>query len=464
MDTYGVLTQIFQPYFYYSIVILVASFICIKLFTYFCPTVPSKIKSLLYLIPLMAPLLVMAIYIPSNIIRPGLLQVTSGTATTAPSTLQAAPITAANVTALQPAGLVTLSAANFVVATVVSVTGVLCIIGLFASAVFGVLMVLANDRIARRVLYIIPLTSEEYPWLQTRIVESSKKIGLATPKVGVVEDLRPNAFTVGYGKNATVVFSMGLLNILSQDEVAAVASHEIAHISNRDFFHNVLSSTLTLLSFFNPVSYFASTAAQREREMLADQGAVDMIEKPSVLGDALAKICRAIEAQPKEGFKASLSANLFATSSILHRVSILSTHPRLDKRLRNISKPNSNARLSRLRVGVTVLALALILVCCMLASSMFLASMQQSGYGYLQIKAYDVNSTSYGLVSNGGLVFSMSPVTVRAANFSTVASPVLVASPVALGAAAVVGNGSVLLGTGLNGSVVFSQGSLAYFP
>jgi heat shock protein HtpX len=336
-------------------------------------------------------------------------------------------------------------------------------VGLFTAAIFGVFMVLTNDRVARRILHVIPLESQDYPWLQAKIAELSKKLVVPTPNVGLIEDLRPNAFIIGYGENATVVFSIGLLNILSQDEAAAVASHEIAHIKNHDFFYKVVSSTLTMVSFFNPATYFVSSAAQREREMFADQGAIDILEKPSVFGDALAKIGNSLEALSKESLRTSLSSNLFASSSVLHRVSILSTHPRLNKRLRNISKSNSKTRLSRIRIGLTVFALTLVLVCCMLASSSILG-MSQSSYSYvhLQMQPTDVNSTDYSFVGNSSLIFS-SPVALSAVNGSMVTVPTFEVSPVSSGVA-FVSTGSVALSTASNDSALVPQYSLSFSP
>jgi Zn-dependent protease with chaperone function len=223
--------------------------------------------------------------------------------------------------------------------TVLSVTGIMCYVGLIAGGLFALSMVLADDRLARKVLHVILLSPEEHQWLQAKVAELSKKLAINTPKIGVVEDLRPNAFTIGYGRKATIVFSIGLLNILSKEETVAVASHELAHVKNNDFFFKVISNALTTVSFFNPLAYISSSSAQREREMLADERAVELLEKPSALADALAKICKAIQNLPKESALVNFSSNLLVTSSVLHRVGILSTHPRLDTRLRRISAP-----------------------------------------------------------------------------------------------------------------------------
>jgi heat shock protein HtpX len=460
MSLIGVLNQIFQPYFYYSIIILVLTFVCIKLFTRLCP-LPPKTQSLLYLIPLAAPLLIMAVYIPSTIIQSGFLRIATGTAPIAAA--GSALITTSPFTVAGPLNMITLSPASFVTLPAsISVTGVLCILGLVAAAVFGLSAVLANDRVARRLLHVILLQPDEHPWLQTKVAELSQKMAIPSPNIGVVEDLRPNAFTIGYGDNATIVFSMGLLNLLSPDEVAAVASHELAHIKNGDFFYKTLSSTLTVTSFFNPLSYIASSAAQRERETFADQNAAGILDNPSMLGDALAKICKALETLPRASLKATFSSNLLVTSSVLHRVGILSTHPRLDKRLRNISKPpHAGTRLSPCRVGVTVFCLTALLICSLFAASYVFAAFQPF-VSVRQISLSDAGAVGFSV--DGGFVLSDSPVAVQAvgrgANFTEVELAPVTAGSGVLAA----GNGSSLAGAVAVEGSVFSVGNLSVFP
>ena len=361
----GILNQIFQPYFYYSVIFLVVSFLCVKILTKYCSFIGQRTKSLLYIIPLVLPLAVMLAAFPSTAIQTSYQQIKAITVT---STASVGPF-------LLPATH-TLYMPITLTSTVISVTGIVCYIGLIAGAVFAFSMVLADDRLARRVLHVILLSPEEHPWLQVKVAESSKKLAIAAPKIGVVEDLRPNAFTIGYGRKATIVFSIGLLNILSKDEVVAVASHELAHVKNNDFFFKVISNALTTVSFFNPLSYISSSCAQREREMLADERAIELLEKPSTLGDALAKICKAIQNLPKESVLINFSSNLLVSSSVLHRVGILSTHPRLDTRLRHISAPKPKSkRWSRYNIHVTLL-LSLLLILSAIVVGLAMADVQ----------------------------------------------------------------------------------------
>ena len=112
-----------------------------------------------------------------------------------------------------------------------------------------------------------------------KVKETAHKLSVKEPKVGLVDDLMPNAFTVGYGRNTMIVFSLGLLNMLDTDELTAVISHELAHIKARDYLFKSTSYALNILSFFNPLSYFTASHSQKERELLADQKAAALLDE-----------------------------------------------------------------------------------------------------------------------------------------------------------------------------------------
>ncbi|WP_018261690.1 M48 family metalloprotease [Methylobacterium sp. WSM2598] len=76
--------------------------------------------------------------------------------------------------------------------------------------------------------------------------------GLPAPYVGVIENSALNAFACGIRrKDAILVFTRGLIDELDDDELAAVAAHEIVHIVNGDIrliaATNVCLDTLKLL-------------------------------------------------------------------------------------------------------------------------------------------------------------------------------------------------------------------------
>jgi len=360
----GILNQIFQPYFYYSVIFLSVTFVCVRILTKYCSFISKRTKSFLYLLPLALPLVVMFIAFPSTSIQITSQHIKNIDTIKAESAIGPFPFGPI------PQAVPTISTTTFL-----SITGIICLIGLAVGALFALSMVLADDRLARRVLHVILLSPAEHEWLQANVAESSRKLGIASPKIGVVEDLRPNAFTIGYGKRATIVFSIGLLNILNKEEIVAVASHELAHVKNNDFFFKTISNALTTVSFFNPLSYIASSTAQREREMLADERAVELLERPSALSDALTKICRAIQNLPKESMLVNFSSSLLMSSSVLHRVGILSTHPRLDTRLRNISAPKPSKRWSKHNTQVVWL-LSIMLILSVVVVGLVMADLQ----------------------------------------------------------------------------------------
>ena len=65
----GILNQIFQPYFYYSVIFLIVSFVCVKILTKYCSFIGQRTKSLLYIFPLALPLAVMLVAFPSTVIQ-----------------------------------------------------------------------------------------------------------------------------------------------------------------------------------------------------------------------------------------------------------------------------------------------------------------------------------------------------------------------------------------------------------
>ena len=77
---------------------------------------------------------------------------------------------------------------------------------------------------------LIPLERDAMPWLYDGIAELAKKAKITMPKVYLLDDYIPNAYSFGN----TIVLSLGLFEVLDKDEIMAVAAHELGHIKNRD--------------------------------------------------------------------------------------------------------------------------------------------------------------------------------------------------------------------------------------
>ena len=78
-------------------------------------------------------------------------------------------------------------------------------------------------------------------WVLDTVNQLADRAGIGRPEVAIY-DGAPNAFATGAFKNdALVAVSTGLLESMTEEEVAAVLAHEVAHIANGDMV------TLTLI-------------------------------------------------------------------------------------------------------------------------------------------------------------------------------------------------------------------------
>src|SRR6266404_7239656 len=56
-----------------------------------------------------------------------------------------------------------------------------------------------------------------------------------TPALATVDSPTPNAFTAGIRRrDATIVLTAGIDELLTEEELEAVLAHELAHVANRD--------------------------------------------------------------------------------------------------------------------------------------------------------------------------------------------------------------------------------------
>ncbi len=157
-----------------------------------------------------------------------------------------------------------------------------------------------------------------------RRVCQQKKI--KTPRLGIIEDQNPTAFTYGSLPNsARLVVSRGLFTYLDDDEVATVYAHELGHIVHWDFAVMTVASTLVQICYLiyvtartlirgagdSKIADAAKTASlvayifyligtylllflSRTREYFADHFAAETTGNPNGLSRALVKIAYGI--------------------------------------------------------------------------------------------------------------------------------------------------------------------------
>ena len=158
------------------------------------------------------------------------------------------------------------------------------------------------------------------------------------PRLGIIDDQNPTAFTYGSLPNsARLVVSQGLFTYLDDDEIATVYAHELGHIVHWDFAVMTMASTLVQITYLiytfarrlgrggnDKLKDAVGTAAiaayvfyligtylllylSRTREYFADHFAAQTTGNPNALSRALVKIAYGIL---EEGKRASEPSRL----------------------------------------------------------------------------------------------------------------------------------------------------------
>jgi heat shock protein HtpX len=94
------------------------------------------------------------------------------------------------------------------------------------------------------------LKSGDNPWLENTVSELSAKSGIPMPKLAIVPNPSPNAFTFGRtSKSAVLAVHEGLLNQLNENEVRGVIAHELGHVKHKDYVVMTVLAALPLLAY-----------------------------------------------------------------------------------------------------------------------------------------------------------------------------------------------------------------------
>ncbi|NHK28299.1 zinc metalloprotease HtpX [Parvularcula flava] len=194
--------------------------------------------------------------------------------------------------------------------------------------------------------------------------ELAHRAGMPQPKIYIIENDQPNAFATGRNPdNAAVAATTGLLAMLSDEEIAGVMAHELAHVRNRDTLTMTVTATLagaiSMLAnfalFFGggrdrggligsiAIMIFAPLAAglvqmaiSRTREYEADRIGAEICGQPLWLASALAKISNGVARIPNptaERFPASGQMMIMNPLSGKGADNLFSTHPGTQNRI-----------------------------------------------------------------------------------------------------------------------------------
>jgi len=251
--------------------------------------------------------------------------------------------------------------------------GVDPIIAIVLAGVVNFLVYLLSDRIVLAMTRAKEVSPSDAPRLHKMVESLSAKAGIPKPRVFIVQNNTPNAFATGRSpSHAAVCVHTGLLNMLNEDEIEGVLSHELAHVKHRDTLIMVVAATIAgAIAMVGRIFFLSSLYGRREqregsllgalvmmvvaplaamfiqlgisrtREYSADEGGAKLCGKPLALASALRKIDYSVHHRPMSSVQnnPSLSSlyivNPFKSSAI---VELLSTHPSVGKRVARLEQ------------------------------------------------------------------------------------------------------------------------------
>ncbi len=222
-----------------------------------------------------------------------------------------------------------------------------------------------SDRVVLSIYHAQEVNEATAPRLYRIVRRLAENANLPMPKVCIVENPQPNAFATGRDPaHAAVCATTGILERLSDEELAGVLAHELGHVKNRDTLTMTITATiagavsmLANFAFFfggndrrNPlgmvgvilVAILAPVAAMlvqmslsRAREYEADKAGAEISGHPLWLAAALDKISHAagqIENRAADDHPAT--AHMFIINP-LHGgfAGLFSTHPPTEERI-----------------------------------------------------------------------------------------------------------------------------------
>jgi heat shock protein HtpX len=245
------------------------------------------------------------------------------------------------------------------------------VIFLLLAAVMNLVSYFWSDKIVLWSYRAKPVSELEAPRLHRIVDIVCQKSQMPKPKIAVIPSDTPNAFATGRNpQKAVVAATRGIMNLLDDDELEAVMSHEMGHVKNRDMLVSSMAATIAMAISF-PVRWLfwgalfgggrrdqgniiaalvvgmlAALAAMlirlaisRSREYKADETGAIISGKPFALASALGKLQDANYRHPMHHGSPAASSlfivNPFQGSAMLH---LFSTHPRVEKRIARLEQ------------------------------------------------------------------------------------------------------------------------------
>lgn len=243
-------------------------------------------------------------------------------------------------------------------------------IGLLIAAGMNFFSYFFSEKLALMSYAAEPVTPQDHPEVYARVaplVQSlCQRMGLPMPKLWLIPDDSPNAFATGRNpQHASVAFTRGILQLMTNRELEGVIAHELGHVLHRDILISSVAATLAaaitfiarmafwfggrsddederggawgglLMLIVAPIAaMLIQMAISRTREFDADAASAKYTGTPDELIDGLRKLEAGVERIPMDATPATAHMFIvhpFRGGSALLR--LFSTHPSTEERI-----------------------------------------------------------------------------------------------------------------------------------
>ena len=250
----------------------------------------------------------------------------------------------------------------------------MAVIGL-GGLIYALIMVTQSTNVVMSMNNATEVTEQQQPELWHIVQDMAMVAQVPMPRVFIIDDDSPNAFATGNSpQNAAVAATTGILQRLNRAELEGVMAHEMTHVRNYDVRLATIALALSSVVVFAAqlvqnnlwwggmtrrdddrrdsnglamilavvialvaplLATIVQYAISRNREYLADAGAIELTRNPQGLISALRKIANS---EPMQNVDENSAALYIGDPIKRERSGLFDTHPPMSERIKRLEE------------------------------------------------------------------------------------------------------------------------------